>query len=134
MLEVVPDNFFDATTVKGEIYAAPIYTDYTNDLYFIGKKDIFEETGFNAEDVDSYEELEKVFEKVKELHPELKIVSSGAQTITGSVGVTLNNEKYDTLTDIAVVFYEKEGQETKVVNLYGTGCSFTNINHPTQTH
>ncbi|WP_346697569.1 extracellular solute-binding protein [Catenibacillus scindens] len=120
MLEVVPDNFFDATTVKGEIYAAPIYTDYTNDLYFIGKKDIFEETGFNAEDVDSYEELEKVFEKVKELHPELKIVSSGAQTITGSVGVTLNNEKYDTLTDIAVVFYEKEGQETKVVNLYET--------------
>ena len=50
----------------------------------------------------------------------MKVISSGAQSITGSVGVTLNNEKFDPLTEIAVVFYEKEGQETKVVNLFET--------------
>ena len=120
MTAMVPENFFDATTINGTIYGAPIYTDYTNDLYFICKKEIFDETGFDESDFTSYEDLTVLFDKVKELHPEMKVISSGAQSITGSVGVTLNNEKFDPLTEIAVVFYEKEGQETKVVNLFET--------------
>ena len=118
MKDIVPENFFDATTINGHIYGAPIYTDYTNDLYFICKKEIFDETGFNEEDFTSFEDLTVLFDKVKELHPEMKIISSGAQSITGSVGVTLNNEKFDPLTEIAVVFYDKAGEETKVVNLF----------------
>lgn len=120
MKALVPENFFDATTVNGSIYAAPVYTDYTNDLYFVCKKEIFDETGFKEEDIQSYEDLTPLFEKVKELHPEMKILSSGAQAVTGSVGVTLNNEKYDALTDIAAVFYDKESEQTKVVNLFET--------------
>lgn len=88
MTAMVPENFFDATTINGTIYGAPIYTDYTNDLYFICKKEIFDETGFDESDFTSYEDLTVLFDKVKELHPEMKVISSGAQSITGSVGGT----------------------------------------------
>lgn len=118
MEAIVPENFFEATTVNGNIYGAPVYTDYANDLYFICKKDIFDETGFKKDEIKTYEDLTALFAKVKEIHPELKIISSAASAITGSVGVTLKNEKYDALTDIAAVFYENEGEEAKVVNLF----------------
>ena len=35
LLETVPESLFQATTVDGNIYAVPVYTDQTNDLYWI---------------------------------------------------------------------------------------------------
>lgn len=120
MTALVPDNFFDATTIKGEIYGAPIYTDYTNDLYWICRADILEEAGINVEDIKSYEDLPAVFDAVKAIHPELKMVSSGAQAVTGSVGLLLDGTQYDALTDIAAVFFDKDEEAYKVVNLFET--------------
>lgn len=117
---VVSDNFFDATTIEGNIYGVPVYTDYTYDLYWLCREDILKETGISIDDIHSYEDLPAVFDAVKNFHPEMKMVSSGAQAVTGSVGLLLDGTKYDALTNVAAVFYDNEGGKAQVVNLFET--------------
>ena len=99
------------------IYAVPIYTDNTSDLYWVCRKSYLEEAGFSAEDIHTYEDITRVFEAVHALHPDMKMVSSGAQDLMGSPALT--GMVYDSLgTDLLAVMVDENA--TKVVNLYET--------------
>lgn len=116
-LELLPANILDATTVDGSIYAVPIYTDNTSDLYWVCRKSYLEEAGFSAEDIHTYEDITRVFEAVHALHPDMKMVSSGAQDLMGTPALT--GMVYDSLgTDLLAVMVDEDA--TKVVNLYET--------------
>ena len=121
LLETVPESLFQATTVDGNIYAVPVYTDQTNDLYWICREALLTEAGFTADDVKDYNDITKVFAAVYEKHPDMKMISTGAQNLIGSAGVLFTGTTYDTLgTNIAAVMVENEGQESKVVSIYET--------------
>lgn len=118
-LELLPSTYLDATTVDGSIYGVPVYTDNTNDLYWICRESYLTEAGFSVDDIHSYEDITRVFEAVHELHPEMKMISSGAKNLLGSSGTMLTGAAYDDLgTSILAVF--PEGDSAKVVNLYET--------------
>lgn len=118
-LELLPEDLLEATTIDGNIYAVPIYADKTNDLHWICRESYLTEAGFSAEDIHSYEDITKVFEAVHELHPDMKMISSGAKELIGSAGVFFTGVTYDTLgTNLAAVMIENDS--TKVVSLYET--------------
>lgn len=121
MLEAVPESLFQATTVNGQIYAVPVYTDQTNDLYWSCRESLLTEAGFKAEDLKDYKDITKVFAAVYEKHPDMKMISTGAQNLIGSAGILFTGATFDTLgTDIAAVMVENEGEEAKVVCIYET--------------
>ena len=118
-LETVPESVLKATTVDGQIYAIPVYTDNTNDLAWICRESYLTEAGFSIEDIKTVDDITKVFEKVYELHPDMKMISSGAKSIFGSAGVLLNGVTYDTLgTTVLGVMVDEDA--AKVVSLYET--------------
>ncbi len=118
-LELLPDTYLDATTVDGSVYGVPVYTDNTNDLYWICRESYLTEAGFTAEDIQSVDDITEVFAAVHELHPDMKMISSGAKNLLGSSGVMLTGTAYDTLgTSIVGVMVQDDA--AKVVNIYET--------------
>ena len=116
-LELLPENVLEATTVDGNIYAVPVYTDNTNDLHWLCRASYLEEAGFKAEDIRSIDDVTKVFEAVYKLHPEMKMVSSGGKTLIESPLFT--GDVFDSLgTDLLAVMIDKD--ETKVVSFFET--------------
>ena len=114
-LELIPENILDATTVDGTLYAVPVYTDYTNDAYWVCRESYLTEAGFTADDIKSVDDITKVFEAVYALHPDMKMVSSGANSLVSQP--FMNGVAYDTLgTDLLAVMVDED--ETKVVSLY----------------
>lgn len=114
-LELIPESILDATTVDGTLYAVPVYTDYTNDAHWVCRQSYLEEAGFTAEDIHSIDDVTRVFEAVHALHPEMKMVSSGANSLIGQPLV--NGSDYDTLgTELLAVMIDEDA--AKVVSLY----------------
>ena len=119
MLELIPERVLKATTVDDELYAVPVYTDYTNDFAWICKEQYLSEAGFSREDIHNMDDITKVFEKVHELHPEMKMISSSAQDLGVCAGAMLTGISYDHLgTDLLAVMVDKDA--TKVVSYYET--------------
>lgn len=118
-LALLPDNYLEATTVNGSIYGVPVYTDNTNDLYWICRESYLTEAGFTVEDIKNYEDITKVFEAVHKLHPDMKMISSGAKNLLGSSGTMLTGAAYDDLgTSLLGVMVEDDA--ATVVSLFET--------------
>lgn len=118
--EVVPENVLQATTRDGALYGVPVYTDMTNDAYWLCRKAYLDEAGFTVDDIKDFKDLDKVYAKVHELHPEMTMISSGAKQLYGSAGALFTGATYDPLgTDIIAVMVDHEGAP-KVVNIYET--------------
>jgi len=119
LLDLIPEKVLQATTVDGELYAVPVYTDYTNDFAWICKEQYLTEAGFSKDDIHNMDDITKVFEKVHELHPEMKMISSSAQDLGVCAGAMLTGISYDHLgTDLLAVMVDKDA--TKVVSYYET--------------
>ena len=113
--ELVSGNILDATTVNGTVYAVPVYTDYTNDGYWICREAYLTEAGFTAEDIQSVEDITEAFEAIYALHPDMKMVSSGSNSLISQP--LINGTDYDTLgTELLAVMVDEDA--TKVVSLY----------------
>ena len=118
-LEVMPEVALKSTTVGDDIYGLPVLTDYTNDGYWVCRKSYLDEVGMTVDDIQSQEDITTAFEKMYAAHPELKMISSGAQNLTNSSGTQSNNIAYDSLgTDIVAVMVDKD--PTKVVSYFET--------------
>lgn len=118
-LELFPEEVLKTTTVDGQIYAVPVFTDYTNDYAWICKEQYLKEAGFTIDDVKTGDDITKVFEKVYELHPEMKMISSGAQALGGAGLQCAGGISYDHLgTDLLAVMVDTDS--TKVVSYYET--------------
>ena len=119
MVDLLSEEFLKATQKDGVTYAVPVYMDATNDLYWNARTSYIEEAGFNPEDIHDYKDITEVFAKVHELHPEMKMISTGGQGLIGSAGVLFTGVTYDSLgTTLAAVMIEDDA--AKVVSLLET--------------
>lgn len=76
--EIVPDEEFRCTTVNGNIYAVPNNKEKVQGFGYAMRKDMLEATGIDVSDIKTDEDMEKVFEKIKELYPNTyPLVSDG---------------------------------------------------------
>lgn len=64
-------GFMDACYFGGELYGFPTYRDLATQFGLVCRKDILEETGVNPEEIKSWDDVENLLAKVKELHPNM---------------------------------------------------------------
>ncbi|MBQ9064392.1 MAG: ABC transporter substrate-binding protein [Blautia sp.] len=119
LLETVPDEVLKATRKNGVTYAVPIYNDQRNDYYWLARTSVLEEAGIDPESIHDYKDITEVFEKVHEIRPDLKMVSTAGQNLTGQTGALLNGTLYDNIgSNVAAVMVEEDA--AKVVCLFET--------------
>lgn len=81
LLKVVPESWLAGTTINGKIYSVTSYGDKATPLNFACRTDYLEETGIDPATIKTATDLEALFAKVHELHPEITVVGTGSKKI-----------------------------------------------------
>lgn len=102
-------------SMDGFLGAVPSMHERTNPVYMVMRTDLLDESGFQAEDIHSLEDMTKVYEKVKELHPDM-IMYGGVNTMTYPIIVI--NSVLDALGGNTFGVLMDQGQTTTVTNWY----------------
>jgi putative aldouronate transport system substrate-binding protein len=112
---------FKSTTMNGHIYGMPVNKGMSIPYEFIYDSTLLKETGFTADDVNSLEDLPKIFDAVKAKHSD--VICFAPLNVNPSdtmvMGLLKGLDKIDYLTDTTgagVVV----GDSGKVVDLYET--------------
>lgn len=126
LLAAMPsDAFLEATTVNGNIYGVPMVYNKVGQQWWHARKSEFDQLGIELADIKTVEDLEKVFEAVKETFPTMTPLGGNARTsnvmLTGMA--PLSGEYFDVLGEqtfaAAVVRFNAAGEtDYKVVNYY----------------
>jgi putative aldouronate transport system substrate-binding protein len=127
ILNLIPEDWWDATTRNGEIMSVPLYANKAVDQNVLFVKEWFDETGFNIDDIKSFDDLYPVLQAFKQNHPDKIAVSGDTKTLDFTYpGFELISGNYfDSLGDstafAAIVEFTPEGEtDYKVVNRYET--------------
>lgn len=115
------EDIYKATTMNGNIYAVPVNKGMAIPPQFVYDADILKETGFTSDDINSIEDLPKVYDAVKNLHADMIpfVPINVSPTETNLVLYLRCAYEIDLLTDpsgVGVVI----GDSGEVVNLYET--------------
>lgn len=112
---------FKATTMNGHIYGMPVNKGMAIPYNFIYDATLLKETGYTADDVKTLEDLPKIFDKVKEKHPQTICFAplNVNPTDTMVMGYLKNVNKVDNLTDVTQAGVVMDNSN-KVVDLYET--------------
>lgn len=116
-LELVGEDWMNACTADGKIYGIPVYKPLALTPMITYRKDIAEELGIDMSQVNSVQDLEAVFKKVKEGRPDITPL---APVQPGDTGL---NRLYSTNVDYLGDDYTAPkgvllGDSTEVVNLF----------------
>jgi|LSQX01.1.fsa_nt_gb putative aldouronate transport system substrate-binding protein len=114
-------DIYKATTMNGHIYAVPANKGFAIPPQFVYDVDILRETGFTEDDVNSIEDLPKIYDAVRNRYPDMIpfVPINVSPTETNLVLYLRCAYEIDLLTDpsgVGVVI----GDSGKVVNLYET--------------
>lgn len=109
-------SFLDVSKIKGKIYAVPTKKVSEGGTAIAMRKDLLDKHGIDISKIKSTDDLDQVFQKIKEKEPEMMALAASNTNMTNiSLVDSLN---YDTLTDsLGVLFYN---DSMKVVNLFET--------------
>lgn len=109
-------KYIDACYYGEDLYGLPTFRNMAQGTGFICRKDILEETGISIDSVQTWEDVEKIMEAVKEKHPEMDILCNGLAKNGILDGVTAT--AFDEIqSGVGQIF---GGDGTKVVNIYET--------------
>ncbi|MGE5613284.1 MAG: ABC transporter substrate-binding protein [Bacillota bacterium] len=115
------NDIYKATTMNGHIYAVPVNKGMALPLSFVYNADMLKETGYTADDINTVDDLPKVFDAIKEKFPDVIPFApiNVNPSDTNLVWLLRCTGEVDQLTDpsgVGVVI----GNSGKVVNLYET--------------
>lgn len=101
LLDTVPASWLEGTSVDGRIYAVPSFGDKATPLGFVCRKDLFEATGMSVGDIKTANDLETLFEKVKEIEPGITPLAAARNTLPAPYLIDTDGNfiKYDSLGD-----------------------------------
>lgn len=80
-LELIPDEWWAATTRNGEIYGVPVYFNKANNLYFVYDADMADEVGFAEGDVKTLEDIHALLLAVKAKFPNVIPLTGDNRTL-----------------------------------------------------
>lgn len=127
ILDLIPEQWWQATTKNGEILGVPIYANKANNYGITVVKKWFEETGMKAEDIKTIDDVYQLLKAVKANHPEVTPLSGDNLTLDATYpGFDLAlGSYYDQLGDAtgvaAIVPFKADGTtDYKVVSRYET--------------
>lgn len=102
ILETVPENWLAGTQINGRQYSVTSMGDKATPLAFAVRTDLLEETGMNPDEIKDVADLEELWTKIKENHPEITPIAPGSKKILTSPYLIDENGqfvKYDNLGD-----------------------------------
>lgn len=79
--EVIGEDNMYSCNIGGKIYGVPVTKEYVNNVGVMMRKDLLEKAGFTTSDINSIDDLGKVYEKVKEQNSDM-IMLAGRQGAT----------------------------------------------------
>ena len=118
-LELVGEEWMKACTLDGKLYGIPVYKPLALTPMITYRKDITDELGIDMSQVNDVNDLDAVYAKVKEAHPEMTPLAPIQPGDTGLSRVYDANIDYlgdDSVAPKAVLM----GDDTTVVSLFET--------------
>lgn len=117
LLATVPQEYLDATTINGVVYAVPSYSNKVKNAYWACRKSVLEEAGIDITQISNIQDVEEALVKIKETYPDMNALSGSATTLNltyagFSLGYGSDFSDYDTLGDYtavaAAVYYDDD--------------------------
>lgn len=109
VLDVIPDQTFDATKFEGEIYGVPSLRDWGMQYGFVMRKDLVDKYNIDISQINSLEDLEPVFQTIKENEPNMHSIGNTNSQILNIANV-YSAGYFDPLGDnFGVLLMEGEG-------------------------
>lgn len=108
--------FKDACCVNGEHYGLTSFRDLASSNGLNVRKDWFEETGMTADDIKNWDDVETLFEKVREKHPDAYMVTANP----GSPILDYAAIRYDKIIPGAGCRMDDNDGHIDIVNVYAT--------------
>ncbi|MFK4996899.1 extracellular solute-binding protein [Bacillus sp. N9] len=113
ILDKVPEHILNATKIKGGIYGVPSVKDWAIDYGFLMRKDLVEKYNIDLSQVKTFEDLEPVFQTIKDNEPNMDIVTNAKLLPAGNV---IASKYYDTLGDgLGIITMDGDGE---VLNMF----------------
>ena len=97
IIDLMPSNYLETTTIDGNIYGVPMYKDNVSKLYYAMRTDVLEELGLieQAENISSMQDIEEILSVVKEQTDLIPIGETSASGVIAFQGVLLSGEFED---------------------------------------
>lgn len=111
-------QYIDACYIGNALYGLPTYHEYAQRGGLVCNADLFAETGFTEDDVKTWDDVKKVLDKVKELHPDIDCLvppEAKAGMLKYYWGGT-----FDQIVSNMVGVYNDGSDGTTVHNIYDT--------------
>lgn len=111
-------QYIDACYIGNALYGLPTYHEYAQRGELVCNADLFAETGFTEDDVKTWDDVKKVLDKVKELHPDIDCLvppEAKAGMLKYYWGGT-----FDQIVSNMVGVYNDGSDGTTVHNIYDT--------------
>ncbi|MDR2447692.1 MAG: extracellular solute-binding protein, partial [Treponema sp.] len=120
LFEDVGEDAFKTYEVNGHIYGVPLNKGMVVTPTLIYNKDMLAATGFSIDAINSFRDMEPVFDKIKGLYPDVfPFVGTNAQD-SYMIPLLINENDVDVLNDPSTYMGVVFGGDGKVVNLYET--------------
>ncbi|MDR1705700.1 MAG: ABC transporter substrate-binding protein [Clostridiales bacterium] len=120
LTEDIGADAFNTFKFDGKIYGVPINKGMAITPTLIYDKDILEATGFSIDDINSISDLPPVFDKVKELFPDVYPFANLNQGNSEIMQVMAGENDVDMMMDRVTYMGVVIGDSGEVVNLYET--------------
>ena len=117
LIDIIGEDDIMCCSIDGFIAAVPSMHERTNPATIVMRTDLLEESGFTAEDIKSLEDMTKIYEKVKELHPDM-VMYGGLNSMT--YPIIAPKAIADQLGGNSFGVLMNEGQTTTVTNWFET--------------
>ncbi|MDR1640261.1 MAG: ABC transporter substrate-binding protein [Clostridiales bacterium] len=118
LTEDIGPDAFKTYEINGHTYGVPINKGMVVTPTLIYNKDILEATGFSIDDIKSFRDLPQVFDKVKELYPDVIPYANTNQGDTFIIPILGGENDVDVMMDRVTYMGVVFGDSGKVVNLY----------------
>ncbi|GHU15760.1 ABC transporter substrate-binding protein [Spirochaetia bacterium] len=118
--EDIGKDAFKPFEQDGHIYGVPINKGMVVTPTFIYDKDILAATGFSIDTINNFRDLDPVFEKVKDLYPNVFPYSGTNVQDSFIIPLLIGEKEVDVLGDRGIYMGVVFGNSGKVVNLYET--------------
>lgn len=117
--QYVGEDYMYYANVEGTIYGVPpAMKEWTSNLGIIFRKDILEEAGFKEEDIKTLDDVEKVYETVSEMYPNMTMLAGRQEDTPGNSFANVVDLMGSSQANAGVVLMDDT--EGKVVNYYET--------------
>lgn len=124
LLNTVPEQFLEATTVAGEIYAVPSYCNKVQNEYWVCRNEVLDTIGLDISTVKNVKDVENALKAIKEAYPDMNPMGGN------SFSINLTYPGFSLASGDTTMTWDCMGEATASVAAYYLGDdTYTAVSH-----